>query len=93
MTRCTPLPWKQGMNSDLVIDDQGNIICQAWTIGTDEDVSANAAYIVQACNAFPDLVKALEELLRMSERHIFSDECLKERDAARAALAKAKGEA
>jgi hypothetical protein len=29
--------------------------------------AANAAYIVKACNAFPDLVKALERLLRFCD--------------------------
>jgi hypothetical protein len=39
------------------------------------------------------LLDALETLLDASERHIFGDECLAERDAARAAIAKAKGDA
>lgn len=41
----------------------------------------------------PELLKALETLLDASERHIFGDECLAERDAARAAIAKARGAA
>lgn len=49
------------------------------------------AKITAMHNAAPDLVEALENLLIGSERHIFSDECLAERNAARAALAKAKG--
>lgn len=40
-----------------------------------------------------ELLDALETLLDASERHIFGDECLAERDAARAVIAKARGEA
>ena len=41
--------------------------------------------------AAPALLEALRALLDASERHIFSTECQRERDAARAAIAKAEG--
>lgn len=64
---------------------------QAW--GKKE--VANVALIVEAVNALPTLlarIAALEDALRVlldaSERHIFGDECLAERVAARLALGK-----
>ena len=51
----------------------------------------NFDLIVTAVNTYPaveGLVKALSELLDSSERHIFGDECKKEREAARSALSR-----
>lgn len=50
-------------------------------------VGADARLIAAA----PDMLAALEELLDAAERHIFAGECLHQRDAARAAIAKARG--
>lgn len=48
---------------------------------------ANAHLLAASC----DLLSACRDLLAASERHIFSTECLVEREAARAAIAKAEG--
>jgi hypothetical protein len=47
--------------------------------------------IVQAVNSFDHLLVALKQLLNKSEKHIFGDECLRERDQARAAIKLAEG--
>lgn len=79
----TPGPW---ICSGAAFGDADGI---DYTIHADGmDISkANARLITAA----PDLLAALETLLAASEKHIFSDECLAERNAARAAIAKAKG--
>lgn len=50
------------------------------------ELRANAAFIIRAVNNFDDLVRALENVIRVADRK--TDEF----DAARADLAKAKGE-
>lgn len=53
----------------------------------DEQAEANARLIAAA----PNLLAAGTVLLEAAERHIFGDECKAERDALRAAIAKATG--
>jgi hypothetical protein len=65
MTEHTILPW-------AIEDDQASISARGgedWIADCNqlnglsyEECEANASYIVKACNAFPDLVKALEEI-------------------------------
>ena len=62
MVEHTPTPWKaepeyEGDKQVFIHKDGRSIADCAMGYGDDE---ANAAYIVRACNAFPDLVKALE---------------------------------
>jgi len=53
----------------------------------------NAADIVQACNAYPELLAACEEMVRAAGDTIGAKSCfLAQFDAMRAAIAKAKGE-
>jgi hypothetical protein len=59
MAEHTKLPWHNSRKSVYVSDTNHN--CIAQMIRDQEENEANAAHIVKACNAFPDLVKALEE--------------------------------
>lgn len=65
----TPLPWAEqemphGRNDRITADDgEGTVICE-FPYGLD----ANAAFIVQACNAHDDLVAALTATLPALEK-------------------------
>lgn len=90
----SPAPWRlaKSYNNECVIDARGRMVadcCIAARGVTQEMVEANA----RLCAAAPDVTAALRDLLAAAERHIFSTECKKERNAARAALAKADGKA
>lgn len=80
----TALPWHVGgksrhdapLNGDLPriwAGDRAGIadICTRRPIGSgvSSEEKANAAYIVQCCNAFPDLVAALKELITAEEEY------------------------
>ena len=56
----TPLPWKYGELSESVISLRGQLACSVDDCGA--DAAQNAAYIVHACNAYPELVAALREI-------------------------------
>lgn len=66
MTEHAPTPWR--LDDDMIVSLDpsliGDMICCAPDSSEYEDSRkhwpANAAFIVKACNAFPDLVKALE---------------------------------
>jgi hypothetical protein len=65
-----------------------------WAQGkgpTYNEMEANAAYIVRACNAFPDLVKAMEEIADMDPKGIRADDLGRAARIARDALAAMKG--
>jgi hypothetical protein len=91
-TQHTPGPWRyQDVRSQkehvyFRIEAKDGAVGFAYKHNNDEE--ANARLIAAA----PDLLAALEGLLAGSERHIFHTECQKERDAASAAIARAKGE-
>lgn len=97
MTQNTPTPWLQ--DATHVYDQRENCVanCDQKNYGRDE---ANAAFIVRAVNSHDALVKALEksaegwsnaiELGIIPTSHIASATFI--RDAARTALALAKGE-
>lgn len=98
----TPTPYHvgEGKASIIIYDSRGNAIADAKTFhGKHEDgqAEANAAFIVRACNSHAELLEALETLLKQYD--ILLDELTEEEFsgypeviAARAALAKAKGE-
>jgi hypothetical protein len=57
----SPLPWAHNEPSGVVVDAAGEWVCQFWS-KTEEDfknASANAAFIVAACNGHAKLVEAL----------------------------------
>jgi hypothetical protein len=85
----------EGSGHYITISTPGRKLPVAFVIGTpgrhysdDPEQEANANLYAAA----PTMAEALEALLDAAERHIFSDECRAERDAARAALSLAKGE-
>jgi hypothetical protein len=64
MTEHTPTPWLCDSEGILPAYSGGDISVIARVPNHPENAknwAANAAYIVKACNAFPDLVKALED--------------------------------
>jgi hypothetical protein len=83
------LPWTYRSSPDYDIsDDAGELVCA--DIQTDED----GEYIVTACNAFPDLLEAVNLLLAAIafagvNKHPAIEACL---DYAAGAVTKAKGE-
>jgi hypothetical protein len=73
MTEHTPTPWSLGShNLRAVTKDAEGIadgydaymvaVASSHSLVGQAEAIANAAYIVKACNAFPDLVKALEAI-------------------------------
>lgn len=98
----TPLPWQLEGNWEagrrlggwLSTMHPSPLFEMTPLVGSGENIIANARYIVTACNAFPDLVDALESLLNScGARGAYH--ALKYADAidsAEAALTKAKGE-
>jgi hypothetical protein len=110
MSTHTPVPWEIYPDGDRRhVVRAGSVrtvtaaITQAeWIAELDPDATeesqelteANASYIVTACNAFPDLLEAVNLLLAAIafaevNKHPAIDACL---DYATAAVAKAKGE-
>jgi hypothetical protein len=84
MREHTPTPWSLGSHNLRAITKDAEGIadgCDAYMVAvasahsllSPDEAVANAAYIVKACNAFPDLVKALEDarvfMVEMRERH------------------------
>jgi hypothetical protein len=64
------------------------------TAHPDAVMDANAAFIVKACNAHNELIAALEEIDRIALSHPYAAmTCGEVANIARAALARAKGEA
>ena len=64
----TPLPWKYGQLSQNVIGPRGQLIAECVEADFDD-----AAYIVAACNAYPQLVedrRRLVEALQATMRAI-----------------------
>lgn len=62
----TPLPWKvnrrpTGMNDDGTIESSSGLVIAPTIYGQSAaSAEANAAYIAQACNAFPAMRDALQ---------------------------------
>jgi hypothetical protein len=91
----TPGPWhvvRYGDGDSLVIHHSDEErVCFMATPGSSpamKRIQANASLITAA----PELYEALAALIEATERHVFGNECLIERIAAHAALAKARGE-
>jgi hypothetical protein len=69
MTERTPTPWTIGGDdwkpwTGAISIIGADYVTVCWTTsGGNIPALANAVYIVKACNAFPDLVKALEDTL------------------------------
>ncbi len=85
-------PWAVYQNDPVIIVDTEGYSLGEMTMGTpDGSYKKMCANAILAASA-PELVEALADLLAASERHIFGDECLAEREAARAILRKATGE-
>lgn len=67
--RHTPLPWSTNgtfvwiTSDNTEIGKRGEDLAFVPAGENSTEREANAAYIVKACNAFPDLVEALKELL------------------------------
>jgi hypothetical protein len=84
MAEHSPLPWEPSELASGIIDDTGKgiVICN----------STDAAYIVKASNAFPDLVKALEKIDQLCRWNDEDTEFIDSIETtARAALALVKG--
>jgi hypothetical protein len=103
MTEHTPLPW-DFMPSEKWHDlNSGNAPSSVFHIGdytvvTDDPSyefhasdAEDAAYIVKACNAFPDLVKALEKIAAMDPWGVRADDLGRAARIARDAIADVKG--
>ncbi len=81
MSEHTPTPWAfetQTSFSHIVHGPGSESVCDVIDV-------RNAAFIVRACNNFDELVEALEGVIRVADRATV------EFDAARAAVAKARG--
>lgn len=67
MTEHSPLPWFVPIHLEgPTITDKSEGIIADIDLGLSPEVDqANAAYIVKACNAYPELVKALEQAVSM----------------------------
>lgn len=85
MSEHAPTPWEY---AGRFVKSFGRVIasCPRPQEGSTFDCNASAAFITLACNSHDDLVKALEGVIRIADR------ATDEFDAARAALAKARGE-
>ena len=67
ITPATPLPWHVGIKQaeQIIYDGKGWAVANATVYHGKADgaeTRANAAYIVAACNAYPQLVAALREV-------------------------------
>lgn len=108
MAEHSPLPWMQVELHPACILASGQLARDGFQIVADPFFSyayaasaqrmceANAAYIVKACNAFPDLVKALEAMLvdppaTLDEPDTDAEVIIKMRAIARDALGRVKG--
>lgn len=87
----TPTPWMKEEYSDFVVAG-GTDICRCFDNCDPGVWSANAEFIVLACNAHEDVVKALELVERDVESHRVIGLTIEALRAVRAALAKARGD-
>jgi len=101
----TPLPWAM-IDTSIVTTDTCVAVLEekGEYVACREDRDANGRYIIAACNAYPDLVEALEfaelllsmpevEALRLPEKHLGGRNTISGLEMVRAALKKARGEA
>lgn len=97
----TELPWRTGEKFGRIYVGDGSAeidVCDCRLAGINAVacstmIAANAAFIVQACNAHEELVEALKGLLSaMETSEEFSDGSNEDMKAAYAALSKVGGE-
>ena len=105
----TPVPWRYVETDNIIVSDAVRVADVNRSCGTSrlplsdivprsldvaiEERNANAEFIVKACNAYGDLLEALEAMLHRFD-HLDTDAGKREAcEAARAAIAKAKGTA
>ena len=87
----TPRPWQVGKNGASVVADDAPHGVLHLAVGQ-HTRSANARFIVQACNSHDELVAALRNLYELvAEREQDNHDLGEGLDAAEAALAAAKG--
>ena len=90
MSKHTPTPWTVAKHERGLVRAQGRTIVVVRETGN-QDIDANAEFIVRACNAHEDLLAALKEIERSLANHpTFAWHNIVE--IARAAIAKAEGE-
>ena len=58
----TPTPWRVSQNKRHIVDEDGLIVVYPGGSRPEKAAQANAAYIVHSANAYPRLVKALQEI-------------------------------
>lgn len=59
----TPTPWEHDKQSDCILDGEGRVIVSSYESEHNlENDTANAAFIVKACNSHDDLVAALNSI-------------------------------
>ncbi len=88
----TPTPWKICKKVDVVVESEDGITCFC-TDGLGFGVAAaNAEFIVLACNAHEDVVKALEAFFEWYDKPSGGGDLDMAAELLRAALAKARGD-
>lgn len=91
MAEHSELPWRLSSEVDAItiVGNDTEIVCTSeFTI----EGESNASYIVRACNSFPELVGALDDLLNCASGPHDNDWIRRSTDRARAALSRANGE-
>jgi hypothetical protein len=71
MTEHTPLPW--AFSPWHIEEGPSAVRAPAGHLVTTTASDADAAYIVKACNAFPDLVMALEQIAAIENKEFGPD--------------------
>lgn len=93
-TQHTPTPWKVSGGDNCLIETLGGEpLLESGLAPVWQDSEANAAFIVQACNAHTALVEALEFAIRIENERNWDYPEEPWLDQARQALALAKGDA
>jgi hypothetical protein len=76
MTEHTPTPWHLIQGNTKIVSKDGLFVADTMishrALNTDGP-EANAAYIVKACNTYPDLVKALVKIEYASRKDSLTD--------------------
>lgn len=69
MQNHTPLPWiVSTQNERLILSAKGDAVATVLAGIPFAEQDANAAFIVTACNAYPELVEALQNVLADASR-------------------------
>lgn len=67
-TKHTPTPWKEGKSSApmtecIILSESGYVIGEVYNCQDNPENTANAAFIVRACNSHDALVEALAQCI------------------------------